>query len=57
MVEATIIDASEMGSVVTFAGTETEECVLAGFTIRNGSAPVGWGDLGNGCEATIRFEF
>ena len=53
VVEATIIDASEMGSVVTFAGTETEECVLAGFTIRNGSAPVGGGILGNGCEATI----
>lgn len=33
----TIIDGNQAGSVVTFFGTETEACVLSGFTIRNGT--------------------
>ena len=32
-----VIDGNQNGSVVTFAGDETEESVLDGFTIRNGS--------------------
>ena len=36
IVAATIIDGNNLDSVVTFAGTESETCVLAGFTIRNG---------------------
>lgn len=32
----TIIDGNEAGSVVNFSGTETEACILSGFTIRNG---------------------
>jgi len=36
-VENSIIDGSEAGSVVTFAGTENETCILSGFTIRNGT--------------------
>jgi len=36
VVEATVIDGGEKGSVVTFEGTEDETCVLSGFTITNG---------------------
>ena len=36
VVAATIIDGGNVNSVVTFGGTETSDCVLAGFTIRNG---------------------
>jgi len=38
VVAATVIDGNQSGSVVSFAGTETEACVLSGFTITNGSA-------------------
>ena len=39
----------EGGSVVTFAGTEDETCILSGFTIRNDN-----GDFGSGvCEGTF----
>jgi hypothetical protein len=38
VVENTIIDGNRAGSVVTFAGTEDESCVISGFTIRNGEA-------------------
>ena len=44
---ATIIDGNEVGPVVTFAGGETEACVLSGFTIRNGWAGDGGGIQGN----------
>jgi len=56
---ATIIDGNGSGSVVTFAGTESPACVLAGFTITNGNAE-GWpqtyggGISGNGTVATIQ---
>ena len=57
----TVIDGNESGSVVTFAGTEPNHCVLAGFTITNGTgAPTylgricGGGILGNWSHATIR---
>ena len=72
VVENTIIDGSlptnpDTASVVTFGGSETEECVLSGFTLRNGTGtkiyvtylgfpwflPVGGGIIGNGTEATI----
>ena len=36
IVAATIIDGDQAGSVVTFSGTESECCVVSGFTIRNG---------------------
>lgn len=42
----TVIDGNHAGSVVTFAGTETDACVLSGFTIRNGSAGEGGGIFG-----------
>jgi len=41
-----IVDAGEQGPVVTFDGTETPNCLLLGFTIRNGSADYGGGVCG-----------
>ncbi len=46
VVANTIIDGNQAGSVVTFAGSENETCVLRGFTIRNGKAENGGGILG-----------
>jgi hypothetical protein len=46
IVAATILDGGEVGSVVSFLGTESEACVLAGFTIQNGRAISGAGILG-----------
>jgi hypothetical protein len=37
VVAKTVIDGNQAGSVVQFAGTEDETCVLSGFTIRNGT--------------------
>lgn len=36
VVATTIIDGGDLDSVVTFGGTESSDCVLTGFTIRNG---------------------
>ncbi|MHC4759646.1 MAG: LamG domain-containing protein, partial [Planctomycetota bacterium] len=36
-VAATIIDANDMGTAVTFAGTEDPNCLLKGFTITGGN--------------------
>jgi len=47
VVAKTIIDGNKAGSVVTFAGTEAETCVLSGFTIRNGNADYGGGVFGD----------
>lgn len=41
--DATTIDGGRLGSVVTFAGTEPREAVLAGFTITGGLAQNGGG--------------
>lgn len=38
IVTSTIIDASKQGSVITFRGTETANCILTGFTITGGFA-------------------
>jgi hypothetical protein len=54
VIEGTIIDGSDSGSVVTFSGPEVSRCVLTGFTIRNGIAPDGGGIDGNYCRATIQ---
>ncbi|MDP2898436.1 MAG: hypothetical protein Q8Q12_18005 [bacterium] len=58
VVAATTIDGNQAGSVVTFAGTENESCVLTGFTIRNGKARHGAGICGGTWDlhahATIR---
>ena len=40
VVAATIIDGGDMGSVVTFAGTEDSNCVLTGFTITGGARDI-----------------
>lgn len=52
-VATTIIDAQNMGSVVTFAGTEQSSTVLSGFKIINGLAMRGAGINGNHTHATI----
>jgi hypothetical protein len=54
IVEGTIIDGKEAGSVVTFSGKESAFCVLEGFTITNGKAENGGGINGNDCLAMIR---
>ena len=65
IVAGTIIDGSQSGSVVTFSGDETEECILSGFTITNGNGTYvtsqyndiyayGGGIYGNGTLATIK---
>lgn len=59
IVAATVIDGQKLGRVVTFAGSESAACVLAGFTLTHGytnhsqSTPGGGGILGNQCHATI----
>jgi pectin methylesterase-like acyl-CoA thioesterase len=53
VVAATIIDGSREGSVVTFSGSELPHCLLAGFTITNGSEYLGGGIYGNYTLATI----
>jgi len=55
VVSETVIDGQNLGTVVAFSGTETSECVLSGFSIMNGKAPLGGGILGNGCKATIQY--
>jgi len=46
VVEKTVIDGRQAGSVVTFSGTEDETCTLSAFKIRNGRAPFGAGIFG-----------
>ena len=53
IINSTIIDGTDVNSVVTFSGTESSSCVLSGFTITNGMAPGGGGIYGNGTMATI----
>lgn len=53
VVSQTIIDGSESGPVITFAGKEKPSCVLSGFTITNGKSEEGGGIKGNGSLATI----
>ena len=51
VVENTAIHGGNAGSVVTFAGTENETCLLSGFTIRNGNAETGGGVCGGTWES------
>ncbi len=48
VVQSTIIDGNQAGSVVTFDGTEDETCVLSGFTIQNGRTSVAFPESGGG---------
>ncbi len=50
IVETTILDANEIGTVVTFSGAENSSCVLSGFTITRGGFS---GINGNGCGAVV----
>ncbi len=47
--DATVLDGGQSGPVVTFAGGETDQAILSGFTVTNGSAEIGGGIL---CEAS-----
>jgi hypothetical protein len=40
VVEATVIDGNSLGNVVTLNNGEDENCILAGFTIRNGATGI-----------------
>jgi hypothetical protein len=52
VVENTIVDGNQAGSVVAFDGTENETCVLSGFSIRNGKADEGGGIFAGGQAGT-----
>ncbi|MDP2895850.1 MAG: choice-of-anchor Q domain-containing protein [bacterium] len=54
VVAGTIIDGFRNGSVVSFAGTENESCLLSGFTIRQGRAQEGAGIYGGPYESRSR---
>ena len=54
VVAGTIIDGNQSGSVVRFLGTETEACVLSGFTIQNGKGEDGGAILGGMYPALTR---
>lgn len=53
-VQNTVIDGNHVDSVVTFSGSESNQCVLSGFTIMNGDGD-GGGVQGNFTSATIQF--
>ena len=46
VVAKTVIDGNGSGAVVSFDGSESSDCVLSGFTIRNGSSGYGGGICG-----------
>ncbi len=55
VVENTIIDGNEKGSVVFFMGVESFNCTLSGFTVTGGDEDGGGGGIcGNGTLATIK---
>jgi len=58
IVSSTIIDGGGAGPVVSFLGTESEACLLAGFVVRNGRGYEGGGICGgmpdNHTNSTIR---
>jgi hypothetical protein len=54
VVDATIINGNQAGSVVTFSGTESASCVLSGFTITNGRTQWGAGICGAGAFANVQ---
>ena len=41
--------------MIQFDGSETPECIVEGFTIRNGFGQFGGGIYGSGTHATIRY--
>jgi len=58
IVARTIIDGDHKLPVVMFNGDETEECIISGFTIRNGyNIITGGGILGNHTHATVKNNF
>jgi hypothetical protein len=53
VVASTIIDGRELGSAITFSGSEQSSCIVSGFTIINGRAENGGGISGNGTQASV----
>lgn len=56
IVATTIVDGDGAGSVVTFSGSESESCVLTGFSIRNGAGDAGGGICGGTYSERARAE-
>ncbi len=54
IVAGTIIDGNQIGTVVTFLGSEPSSCILSGFTITNGHEKSCGGIRGNGTPAKIQ---
>jgi len=55
IIASTVIDGSQNDSVVRFSGTESDTCLLSGFTITNGKSSQQGGAINGGsCLATIR---
>jgi hypothetical protein len=57
VIERTIIDGQHVGPVVTFEGTEDDNCVLTGFTIQNGEADEGAGINGGVPQTQARIQY
>ncbi len=53
VVLSTVLDGQSTGSVITFSGAESFDCVLSGFVIQNGVAEYGGGIQGNRTLARI----
>lgn len=53
IVAATIIDGAKTASAITFAGTESSQCVLSGLTVTGGYSTQGGGINGNHTRASI----
>jgi len=54
--KVTIIDGSQLASVVTFSSGETLKSVLVGFTLQNGSSSAGGGIVINSASPTIKYD-
>jgi len=58
IVRSTVLDGDAAGPTVSFSGSESEACILSGFTVTGGAADLGGGirggNSGNSTIATIR---
>jgi len=55
VVKNTIIDGNRAGSVISFVGSETSDCILSGFTVINGFSNRGGGIDGEDTKATVKY--
>ena len=54
-ISSTIIDGDSSGTVVTFENNEDSVAVISGFTIQNGSSPLGGGIICDNSSPTISY--